>query len=82
MKVPVSLGDRSYDIVVADSYDGLGALLRGRRRVAVVTQTAVDDHVGSLVGRSLDEAGVAHATFTMGEGEDAKSMATIESGAP
>jgi 5-deoxy-5-amino-3-dehydroquinate synthase len=78
MKVPVSLGDRSYDIVVADSYDGLGALLRERRRVAVVTQTAVDDHVGSLVGRSLDEAGVAHATFTMGEGEDAKSMATVE----
>jgi 5-deoxy-5-amino-3-dehydroquinate synthase len=78
MKVHVALGDRSYDIVVEESYDGLSALLRGRRRVAVVTERAVDDHVGSLVGRALDNAGVAHATFTMGDGEDAKTMATVE----
>jgi 5-deoxy-5-amino-3-dehydroquinate synthase len=78
MKVPVALGDRSYDIVVDESYDELGDLLRGRRRVAVVTEKAVDDHVGSLVGRALDDAGVEHATFTMGEGEDAKSLVVVE----
>ncbi|MDQ1509545.1 MAG: hypothetical protein QOG50_1389 [Actinomycetota bacterium] len=78
MKVHVALGDRSYDIVVDESYDGLGALLRGRRRVAVVTEKAVDDHVGVLVGRALDDAGIAHATFTMGAGEEAKTPATVE----
>ena len=78
MNVHVALGDRSYDIVVDECYDGLRELLRGRRRVAVVTQSAVDDHVGSLVDSALHEAGVSHATFTMGEGEDAKSLATVE----
>ena len=78
MKVPVALGDRRYDIVVDESYDGLGDLLRGRRRVAVVTETAIDDHVGSLVAGALDGAGIAHATFTIGDGEDAKSLATVE----
>ena len=79
MKVAVALGDRSYDIVVDASYDGLADLLRGRRRVAVVTQTVVDDHIGSLVDSALDGAGIAHATFTMGQGEDAKSLATVDS---
>jgi 3-dehydroquinate synthase len=78
MRVPVALGDRSYDIVVEESYDRLGELLRGRRRVAIVTEKAVDDHVGALVAHALDDAGVAHATFTMGEGEDAKSLAMVE----
>ncbi len=78
MTVHVALGDRSYDIVVEESYAGLGELLRGRRRVAVVTQKAIDDHVGASVGAALDGAGVAHATFTMGEGEDAKSLAAVE----
>ena len=78
MNVHVSLGDRSYDVVVEESYVGLGALLRGRRRIAVVTEKAVDDHVGSLVGRALDDAGLAHATFTIAGGEDAKTLATVE----
>jgi 5-deoxy-5-amino-3-dehydroquinate synthase len=79
MKVAVALGDRSYDIVIEESYAGLANLLRGRRRVAVVTEKTVDDHVGALVGTALDEAGTAHATFTMPEGEDAKSLTTVES---
>jgi 5-deoxy-5-amino-3-dehydroquinate synthase len=78
MIVPVALGDRSYDVVVDESYAALAELLRGRRRVAVITQAAVDSHVGALVDRALDDAGVAHATFTMGEGEDVKSLATVE----
>ena len=77
-RVHVALGDRSYDIVVDESYAGLQDLLRGRRRVALVTQTSVDDHVGALVGDALDGAGLSYATFTIGEGEDAKSLATVE----
>jgi 5-deoxy-5-amino-3-dehydroquinate synthase len=77
-RVHVALGDRSYDIVVDGSYAGLQELLRGRRRVALVTQTSVDDHVGALVGDALDGAGLGYGTFTIGEGEDAKSLATVE----
>jgi 5-deoxy-5-amino-3-dehydroquinate synthase len=79
VKVPVALGDRSYDIVVEESYAELGNLLRGRRRVAVVTEKTIDDHAGALVNAALDDAGIAHATFTMGGGEDAKSLAVVES---
>jgi 3-dehydroquinate synthase len=78
MKVPVALGDRSYDIVVDESYAGLGELLRGRRRVAVVTQAAVDEHVGPIARVALDAAEVRYETFVIGEGEDAKSLATVE----
>ena len=78
MNVHVALGDRSYDVVVEESYAGLGELLRGRRRVAVITEKAIDDHVGALVGAALDDAAIAHATFTMGEGEDAKTLTTVE----
>jgi 5-deoxy-5-amino-3-dehydroquinate synthase len=78
VKVHVALGDRSYDIVVEESYAGLGELLRGRRRVAVVTEKVIDDHVGALVAAALDDAGITHATFTMGAGEDAKTLATVE----
>lgn len=77
-RVHVELGARSYDVVIDDSYDELRELLRGRRRVALVTQPAVDEHVGSLVRTALSDAQVPHETFMMGEGEDAKSLATVE----
>ena len=54
--VHVALGDRSYDIVVEESYDALQELLRGRRRVALVTQTLVDDHVGGSSADALRRA--------------------------
>jgi len=76
--VRVDLGDRGYDVVIEESYSGLREFLRGRRRAAVITQPAVDLHVGALVRMELDDAEVPHATFVMGEGEDAKSMATVE----
>ena len=37
-RVPVALGDRSYDVVIENSYDALTEYLRGRRKVALVTQ--------------------------------------------
>ena len=77
-RVRVDLGARSYDIVIDDSYDELRELVRGRRRVALVTQPAVDEHVGALVRTAFADAQVPHETFMIGESEDAKSLATVE----
>ena len=69
--VPVQLAERSYDVVV-----GIGArhhlsavLPDGVRRVAVVTQ----DGIGVDVDPGCD-----HRVFTIGDGEQAKTMATVE----
>ena len=71
IRVPVDLGERSYDVLV-----GAGARHRllevlpvGAKRAAIVTQEAV--------GVAVDP-GVEHRTFLMGEGEDAKGMETVE----
>ncbi|MGI9120665.1 MAG: 3-dehydroquinate synthase family protein [Acidimicrobiales bacterium] len=69
--VPVALGERSYDVVV-----GAGARHRlaqvvpaGARRAAVVTQTGI--------GVAVDP-GIEAQVFPMGDGEAAKSLATVE----
>jgi len=69
--VGVPLGDRSYEVLV-----GRGARHRltevlpvGVRRAAVVTQAAI--------GLEVDP-GVEHRVWTIGPGEEAKSMATVE----
>ena len=69
--VPVALGDRTYDVLI-----GAGARHRladvippGVKRAAVVTQEAIPVAV---------DPGLEHRVFTMGEGEGAKSMATVE----
>ncbi|MFZ4585834.1 MAG: 3-dehydroquinate synthase [Acidimicrobiia bacterium] len=77
--VPVRLADRSYTIEV-----GAGALARltravgGHQRVAVVTQANIDALHGAALRYALDAAGAAHHTFTMGDGESAKTMTTVE----
>jgi len=77
-RVPVELGDRSYDVVIDDDYEELGRFVHDRRRVALVTDPNVDGVVGPQIRAALAGAGVEHRTFAMGEGEDAKSLATIE----
>ena len=69
--VPVSLGDRSYDVLI-----GRGARHRllevmplGANRAAVVTQESVGVQV---------DPGVEHRVFVMGEGETAKDLETVE----
>lgn len=71
IRVPVPLGERSYEVLV-----GRGAaatlpevLPPGARRAAVVTQAGI----GFVV-----DPGVEHCTFLMGDGEEAKSLATVE----
>jgi 3-dehydroquinate synthase len=77
-RIGVALGERSYDVVIENSYDALRECVRGRRRVALVSQAEVGRHVGPLVGAALQGADVAHERFLIGEGEDAKSLTTVE----
>jgi 5-deoxy-5-amino-3-dehydroquinate synthase len=71
ISVPVTLGERTYPVVVGPGVrHALGALLpAGTRRVAVVTQAELPVEV---------DPGVEHRVFLMGTGEPAKSLATIE----
>jgi 5-deoxy-5-amino-3-dehydroquinate synthase len=69
--VPVPLGDRTYDVLV-----GFGARHRlsellpvGIQRVAIVTQASIPVTV---------DPDAEHRTFTIGEGEQAKTLETIE----
>ncbi len=72
LRVTVPLDERSYDVVVgAGAIAELDALLPpSARRVAVVTQEQIPLEV-SLVGREVE-------TFVIGDGESAKTLATIE----
>jgi len=69
--VPVSLDDRSYDVII-----GVGARHRllevmpmGVHRAAVVTQRGIDVVV---------DTGLEQRTFLMGDGERAKDLETVE----
>ncbi len=69
--VRVPLGLRSYDVVVGP---GARAYLRellpaGVGRAAIVTQEGIDLEV---------DPGVEHRVFTIGQGEEAKSLSTVE----
>ena len=78
-RVHVDLGADAYDIVVgAEAIAELGVVLAGRRRAAVVTQAKIPDEIAGLVRTALEDAGVGHETFLMDDGEDAKTLATVE----
>jgi 5-deoxy-5-amino-3-dehydroquinate synthase len=69
--VRVPLGDRSYDVLVgAGARSELASVLpAGVRRAAIVTQANIPLSV---------DPGIEHKTFTIGDGEPSKSLATIE----
>ncbi len=69
--VPVELGSRRYDVVVgAGARHELARVLpAGVRRAAVVTQAGIGVDV---------DPGIEHQVFLMGDGEEAKSLATVE----
>lgn len=75
--VPVSLADRSYEVVVGHGAVGeLAALLpETAERVAIVTQPGIPARFRDL-GPSSD--GRIVEVFEIGVGEEAKSLATIE----
>lgn len=69
--VPVSLGERSYDVFVGPgARHEIARLVPERaRRAAVVTQPNLDVDV---------DPGIEHRRFDIPEGEEAKSLATVE----
>jgi 5-deoxy-5-amino-3-dehydroquinate synthase len=78
--VPVALGERSYEIVVGPGVVGrVGDAIGGRRRVAVVSQAVVAEHHGPIALAALADRGVAAELFVIGDGEPAKTLATVES---
>jgi 5-deoxy-5-amino-3-dehydroquinate synthase len=70
--VPVQLADRSYEVLVGDGVRSeLSRVIPdGAKRVAIVTQEGLGIEV---------DPGREHKVFTMGDGEQSKSMATVES---
>lgn len=76
--IPVPLPGREYDIVVgAGAVDGLPELLRGRSRVAIVTQSQPAIHASRLVS-ALEAADIAPTLLVIEDGEGAKNLGTIE----
>lgn len=69
--VHVDLGDRSYDVLVGSGVRSeLAAMLpKSARRAAIITQTGIPLAV---------DPGIPHEVFVIGQGEQHKSLATIE----
>jgi 3-dehydroquinate synthase len=81
-KITVSLGERSYDIIIeAGGIARLGAYLGGLRlgaKCAVITDPRVKGLCGSLVTNSLADAGLKVDVVTFPEGEENKTLAAVE----
>jgi 5-deoxy-5-amino-3-dehydroquinate synthase len=78
--IRVELGPRSYDIVVGrGALDRAAVALAGRARVAVVSQAAIADRYGESLLGALRAAGAGAEVFLIGDGEEAKSLPTVES---
>ena len=71
-RLNVPLGDRSYDVIVGHDVVGeLGSLLPASvQRAAIVTQAGIPGEI--------ELPGIDVETFIIGQGEGAKSLATIE----
>ncbi len=71
IEVPVDLGDRTYPVLVGEGarHELAAVIPPDVRRVAVITQ----DGIGVAV-----DPGVEFETFTIADGEQAKSLSTIE----
>jgi len=73
-RVTVDLPGRPYDVVVGPGALGdAAALLAGRRRCAVVSQAAITPHAAAICGALTDTE-----LFLIGDGENAKSLATVD----
>jgi 3-dehydroquinate synthase len=78
--IGVELGPRRYDIVVGPGVlDRAAAALPGRARVAVVSQEVIADRYAEPLLAALRSAGAAAEVFLIGDGEEAKSLPTVES---
>jgi len=69
--VTVPVGERSYDVLVGSGVRNRlpDVVPASARRAAIVTQASIPAEA---------DPGIEHRTFTIGDGEEAKSLATIE----
>jgi 3-dehydroquinate synthase len=75
----IDLGPRCYEVVVGTTaIDELATVLAERRRAAIVSQAAIPDGLVARVRATLDAAAVANETFVMGDGEEHKTLATVD----
>ena len=78
-RIRVDLGSRGYDVVVGNGVLAeVASLLTGRLRVAVVTQEGPAGAWAAGLIHPLAAAGAQVEMFLMGDGEEAKSLATVE----
>jgi 3-dehydroquinate synthase len=78
-RVRVALGMRSYDILIGSGgLRHVGDLLADRRRAAVVSQAAVADVHGDDLLASLTAADIEARLLLLDDGEEAKTLTTIE----
>ncbi|HTL86210.1 MAG TPA: 3-dehydroquinate synthase [Acidimicrobiia bacterium] len=78
-RVRVELGPRGYDVVVgANAVDEITSVLRGRRRVAIVTQSSIPREIRERVDSALAATGAEFDSFLIGDGEDHKSIDTVD----
>lgn len=79
-RVPVGLGDRSYDILIgpgllAGAGARIAALAPGAACVVITDSNLATQHLPALQA-SLDAAGLRHAAVTVAPGEGSKSFST------
>ena len=79
-RVPVSLGDRSYDILIGGGLVGaadthIKKLLRNPRVAIITDETVAEQHLQSLKN-ALDHAAIDSRSFVFPPGEGSKSIAT------
>ena len=78
-RVMVPLPDAPYDVLVgAGSLTAAAELLGPRRKVAIVSQAGVADWHAPALTAALHGAGVDTDVFLIGDGEDAKKLATVD----
>lgn len=77
-RVPVSLGDRSYEILIQPGIlSQIGHVLQGigcSGRVAIVTNPVVEKLYGRVVRRALTQAGFSPFLIMVPDGEQAKTV--------
>jgi 3-dehydroquinate synthase len=77
MRVTVAV-EPPYDVVVGEgALAAIDSVVAGTRKVAVVSQAGVADWHAPSVTTALHAAGADTDVFLIGEGEDAKTLATV-----
>ena len=78
-RVTVALPGAPYDVEVGDGVlTRVGEHLAGRRKVAVVSQAGVADWHAPVLLAALQSAGAETDLFLVDDGEDAKTLATVD----